>query len=142
LGQMNPRLNTSSRSPRIRTTSSPLVVISSPHVASHSGHVRKCVVVSAVSAVSAGVVAGSVTLVPLGGVPRSCHPPPKRRPLRAPAPTSARARPYEGRPEAPGRVGAVTQRAEDPETPTEHVPILDRAGAVGVHCHIVRAAER
>ena len=40
---MNPWLNTSSRSPRMRTISSPRNVISSPQVASQKGHVRNAV---------------------------------------------------------------------------------------------------
>ncbi len=56
LGQMNPRLNGLSRSPRMRATSSPRIVISSPHAASHSGHDRKCVVVSVPSALAASVM--------------------------------------------------------------------------------------
>src|SRR5205823_3118949 len=46
LGQMNPWLNTSSRSPRMRMTSSPRRLISRPHPASQSGHVRMAVRVS------------------------------------------------------------------------------------------------
>src|SRR4029077_11422245 len=42
-GQMNPWLNTSSRSPRMRTISLPRNVISSPQVASQKGQVRNAV---------------------------------------------------------------------------------------------------
>src|SRR2546421_11084683 len=57
---MKPRLNTSSRSPRIDTTSSPVSVIASPQVASHSGHVRNAVRMPVIAA-------GEVTVSPATG---------------------------------------------------------------------------
>src|SRR4051812_38075535 len=45
-GQMKPWLNTWSRSPRTRVMRSPSIASSRPHVASHSGQVRKATLVS------------------------------------------------------------------------------------------------
>ena len=50
LGQMKPRLKTSSASPRTLTTLSPSMSRASPHVASQSGHVANRVTLSSVIA--------------------------------------------------------------------------------------------
>lgn len=96
-----PRLNTSSRSPRMRTTSSPLVVISSPHVASHSGQVRKWV---CVSAASAGRRRCRSRVVPLGGVPVILPPEPCDR---APVACRELAEPVRGQARDGGPSGVI-----------------------------------
>jgi hypothetical protein len=76
LGQMNPRLKTSSRSPRIRVTAPSPMVSSRPHVASQSGHVLKTVV-------SADADMGHLLAFGLVAGPQMYHMPP-RGPRRYP----------------------------------------------------------